>query len=89
VHESTHRHCGLRGTCHRGHRGLWGSSFNSGSGNSSSWSGPAKLSVLIGSSGDAETKAATDAAQAWAKTTGNTVTVTKAAAAQALHGAAR
>src|ERR687897_2860073 len=37
-----------------------------------------KLSVLIGSSGDAETKAVTDATAAWAAKGGNTVTVTPA-----------
>src|SRR5215472_2898121 len=41
-------------------------------------SGPAALQVLIGSSGDAETKAVTDAAAAWATATGNTATVTPA-----------
>lgn len=41
-------------------------------------SGPVKLNVLIASSGDAETKAVTDAAAAWAKASGNTVTVTPA-----------
>jgi multiple sugar transport system substrate-binding protein len=37
--------------------------------------GKASLQVLIQSSGDAETKAVTDAAQAWASKTGNTVKV--------------
>jgi multiple sugar transport system substrate-binding protein len=37
-----------------------------------------KLTMLIGSSGDAETKAVTDATAAWAKKGGNTVTVTPA-----------
>jgi len=37
-----------------------------------------KLSVLIGSSGQTETDAVTKAAQAWASSTGNTVTVTPA-----------
>ncbi|WP_155370217.1 sugar ABC transporter substrate-binding protein [Catellatospora vulcania] len=37
--------------------------------------GPAALQVLIGSSGAAETKAVTDAAAAWAKASGNSVTV--------------
>jgi multiple sugar transport system substrate-binding protein len=55
-----------------------GSSFSNNSSASQSTSGPAKLSVLIGSSGDAETKAVTEAAQAWASKTGNTVTVTPA-----------
>lgn len=42
-------------------------------------SGPVTLNVLIGSSGDAETKAVTDAANAWATQTGNKVVVTPAA----------
>ncbi|GAB4054361.1 sugar ABC transporter substrate-binding protein [Catellatospora paridis] len=37
--------------------------------------GPADLQVLIGSSGAAETKAVTEAAAAWAATSGNAVTV--------------
>ena len=41
----------------------------------SSGDGPAKLQVLIGSSGDAETKAVEDAAAAWAKESGNEVEV--------------
>lgn len=40
--------------------------------------GPAALRMLIGSSGDAETNAVQDAAQAWADETGNTVEVTVA-----------
>ena len=40
--------------------------------------GPAALQILIGSSGDAETTAVTDAAKAWATSTGNTATVTPA-----------
>jgi multiple sugar transport system substrate-binding protein len=40
--------------------------------------GPAALNVLIASSGDAETKAVTDAAQTWATASGNTATVTQA-----------
>lgn len=56
-----------------------GSSFDSGTAASQS-SGPAKLTVLIASSGDSETKAVTAAAQAWATSTGNTVTVTPAQA---------
>ncbi|MGN6752889.1 MAG: sugar ABC transporter substrate-binding protein [Intrasporangium sp.] len=38
-------------------------------------SGPVKLTVMIGSSGDAETKAVKEATQAWATKTGNTVEV--------------
>ena len=41
-------------------------------------SGPASLKMLIASSGDAETNAVKQAADAWAKKTGNTVTVTVA-----------
>jgi len=55
------------------------SGFNSGSGSSSG--GPTsgvKLTMLIGSSGDAETKAVTDASTAWGQKGGNTVTVTPA-----------
>jgi multiple sugar transport system substrate-binding protein len=40
--------------------------------------GPAALQILIGSSGDAETKAVKDAAAAWATASGNTATVTPA-----------
>ncbi|MEU9836924.1 extracellular solute-binding protein [Streptosporangium sp. NPDC048047] len=40
--------------------------------------GPAALRVLIGSSGDAETNAVRQAADAWAKASGNTATVTPA-----------
>ena len=54
-----------------------GEGFSS-NGTQASASGPVKLNVLIASSGDAETKAVTDAAAAWAKTSSNTVTVTPA-----------
>src|SRR5262245_24378303 len=37
--------------------------------------GPVKLTVMIGSSGDAETNAVKEATQAWATKTGNTVEV--------------
>jgi multiple sugar transport system substrate-binding protein len=40
--------------------------------------GPANLQVLIASSGDAETKAVTDAAAAWASSSGNTAKITPA-----------
>ncbi|GIH24649.1 hypothetical protein Aph01nite_29590 [Acrocarpospora phusangensis] len=40
--------------------------------------GPADLQILIGSSGEAETKAVNDAAAAWATKTGNKATVTPA-----------
>ncbi|HST81779.1 MAG TPA: extracellular solute-binding protein [Kineosporiaceae bacterium] len=55
-----------------------GEGFDSGSEVQASAAGPVQLKVLIASSGDAETKAVTDAAAAWAKTSGNTVTVTPA-----------
>jgi multiple sugar transport system substrate-binding protein len=48
------------------------------SGGASQQGGKADLQILIGSSGDAETKAVKDAAQAWAGSTGNTATVTPA-----------
>ncbi|SEM45337.1 sugar ABC transporter substrate-binding protein [Nonomuraea pusilla] len=41
-------------------------------------SGPAALQVLMASSGDAETSAVKQAAEAWAKASGNTATVTPA-----------
>ncbi|MBX6386008.1 MAG: extracellular solute-binding protein [Microbispora sp.] len=41
-------------------------------------SGPADLQILIGSSGDAETNAVKEAAEAWAKKTGSKATVTPA-----------
>ena len=55
-----------------------GSGFDEGGTPQNQASGPAKLTVLIASSGDAETKAVTGAAQAWASSSGNTVTVTPA-----------
>jgi len=55
-----------------------GSGFDSNSTSTQQSSGPAALQILIASSGDAETKAVTDAASAWAKTSGNTATVTTA-----------
>ncbi|HKT00655.1 MAG TPA: extracellular solute-binding protein [Rugosimonospora sp.] len=54
-----------------------GSGFTSNSG-AAQRSGPASLRILIGSSGDAETKAVTQAASAWAGATGNKATVTPA-----------
>jgi multiple sugar transport system substrate-binding protein len=57
------------------------SGFNSGGGGDSASGGPTsgvKLTMLIGSSGDAETKAVTDATAAWGQKGGNTVTVTPA-----------
>ncbi|MFN0284628.1 MAG: extracellular solute-binding protein [Kineosporiaceae bacterium] len=57
-----------------------GSGFDEGAdgGTQPSSSGPASISVLIASSGDAETKAVTDAANAWATSSGNKATVTQA-----------
>ncbi|MEV6983961.1 extracellular solute-binding protein [Sphaerisporangium sp. NPDC051017] len=58
-----------------------GSGFDDTAGQSSSApqsSGPASLQILIGSSGDAETTAVRDAADAWSKASGNTATVTPA-----------
>ncbi|GAB4060074.1 sugar ABC transporter substrate-binding protein [Catellatospora paridis] len=54
-----------------------GSGFDDGATTEQS-SGPAALQVLIGSSGEAETKAVNDAAAKWATATGNTATVTPA-----------
>ncbi|MGB9377568.1 MAG: hypothetical protein WCB04_08650 [Mycobacteriales bacterium] len=54
-----------------------GGGFSKDSG-SAQKSGKASLQILIGSSGDAETKAVKDAAGAWASKTGNTVKVTPA-----------
>jgi multiple sugar transport system substrate-binding protein len=54
------------------------SQFGSDSSGKQSSGGKQHLTVLIGSSGDAETNAVTSAARAWAKQTGNTVTVTAA-----------
>jgi multiple sugar transport system substrate-binding protein len=55
------------------------SGFNSGSGSSTGGAtSGVKLTMLIGSSGDAETKAVTDASTAWGQKGGNTVTVTPA-----------
>ncbi|MCW2879018.1 MAG: extracellular solute-binding protein family 1 [Sphaerisporangium sp.] len=57
-----------------------GSGFDTNAGQSTTTqsSGPASLQILIGSSGDAETAAVKDAAAAWAKSSGNTATVTPA-----------
>ena len=55
-----------------------GDSFDEGGDAPQQTSGPAALQILIGSSGDAETKAVTDAAAAWASKSGNTATVTPA-----------
>jgi multiple sugar transport system substrate-binding protein len=50
----------------------------SGSGTGGGTTSGVKLTMLIGSSGDAETKAVTDASTAWGQKGGNTVTVTPA-----------
>jgi multiple sugar transport system substrate-binding protein len=55
-----------------------GGGFDDKQSGSAQSSGPAALQILIGSSGDAETKAVQDAATAWAGSTGNTATVTPA-----------
>ncbi|WP_433537548.1 sugar ABC transporter substrate-binding protein [Micromonospora sp. CA-249363] len=54
-----------------------GSGFDD-SGDAAQSSGPASLQILIGSSGDAETKAVQDAAAKWASSSGNSATVTPA-----------
>ena len=57
------------------------SGFSNGNGGDAAGGGATtgvKLTMLIGSSGDAETKAVNDATAAWAKKGGNTVTVTPA-----------
>jgi len=56
-----------------------GSGFDdNSSGTAQQSSGPADLKVLIASSGDAETKAVTDAAAKWASASGNKATITPA-----------
>ncbi|MER7440958.1 sugar ABC transporter substrate-binding protein [Micromonospora avicenniae] len=55
-----------------------GSGFDDNSEGTAQSSGPANLQILIGSSGDAETKAVQDAAAKWAGDSGNTATVTPA-----------
>lgn len=55
-----------------------GSGFDDNSGDTAQASGPANLQIMIGSSGDAETKAVQDAAAKWAASSGNTATVTPA-----------
>ncbi|MFI7574937.1 extracellular solute-binding protein [Micromonospora sp. NPDC049497] len=55
-----------------------GSGFDDSSGDAAQSSGPANLQILIGSSGDAETKAVQDAAATWASASGNQATVTPA-----------
>ncbi|MEU8298322.1 extracellular solute-binding protein [Micromonospora sp. NPDC048909] len=55
-----------------------GSGFDDNSGDAAQSSGPANIQILIGSSGDAETKAVQEAAAKWASSSGNTATVTAA-----------
>ncbi|PGH46159.1 carbohydrate ABC transporter substrate-binding protein, CUT1 family [Micromonospora sediminicola] len=55
-----------------------GSGFDDSAGDTKQSSGPASLQILIGSSGDAETKAVQEAAAKWAGSSGNTATVTPA-----------
>lgn len=55
-----------------------GSGFDDKGGDTKQSSGPASLQIMIGSSGEAETKAVQDAAAKWASATGNTATVTPA-----------
>ncbi|BCJ62342.1 sugar ABC transporter substrate-binding protein [Micromonospora endophytica] len=52
-----------------------GSGFDDSSGETAQSTGPANLQIMIGSSGDAETKAVQDAAAAWASASGNQATV--------------
>src|SRR5258708_39123244 len=54
------------------------SNFGSNSSAQQDTKGKQSLTVMIGSSGDAETNAVKAAASAWAKQTGNTVTVVPA-----------
>ncbi|MEV0809474.1 extracellular solute-binding protein [Micromonospora sp. NPDC050200] len=55
-----------------------GSGFDDDKTETTQSSGPANLQILIGSSGDAETKAVQDAAAKWASGSGNQATVTPA-----------
>ncbi|MEU8261091.1 extracellular solute-binding protein [Micromonospora sp. NPDC048999] len=55
-----------------------GSGFDDSAKDTKQSSGPADLQIMIGSSGDAETKAVQDAAAKWASSSGNTATVTPA-----------
>ncbi|WP_328338951.1 sugar ABC transporter substrate-binding protein [Micromonospora sp. NBC_00421] len=55
-----------------------GSGFDDDSSDTAQSTGPADLQILIGSSGDAETKAVQDAAAKWAASSGNQATVTPA-----------
>ncbi|MGW0497337.1 extracellular solute-binding protein [Streptomyces sp. NPDC003007] len=55
-----------------------GSGFDDSGTDSQESAGPASIKVLIASSGDAETKAVTDASNAWGAKSGNKATVTQA-----------
>ncbi|MEU5939185.1 extracellular solute-binding protein [Micromonospora sp. NPDC047548] len=55
-----------------------GSGFDDDNTEATQSSGPASLQILIGSSGEAETKAVQDAAAKWASSSGNQATVTPA-----------
>ncbi len=55
-----------------------GSGFDDKASDTKQSSGPANLQIMIGSSGQAETKAVQDAAAKWASASGNTATVTPA-----------
>jgi multiple sugar transport system substrate-binding protein len=68
---------GLAGLALLANAACGGSGFNDKSG-STQQTGAASLQILFGSSGDAETKALTEAANTWAGSTGNKVTVTPA-----------
>jgi multiple sugar transport system substrate-binding protein len=65
----------LAAACGGGDSGFSGGDNNSSGGGATTG---VKLTMLIGSSGDAETKAVTDASNTWAGKGGNTVTVTPA-----------
>ncbi|GAB3351764.1 extracellular solute-binding protein [Micromonospora halotolerans] len=55
-----------------------GSGFDDSANDTKQSSGPASLQIMIGSSGEAETKAVQEAAAKWASASGNTATVTPA-----------
>jgi len=55
-----------------------GSGFEDNTASTPQSSGPAKLQIMIGSSGEAETKAVQEAAEKWAQATGNSATVVPA-----------
>jgi len=55
-----------------------GSGFEDNTASTPQSSGPAQLQIMIGSSGEAETKAVQEAAEKWAQATGNSATVVPA-----------